>query len=1442
MSGSLSTGIFGAKSGTVTINYQTAGAVNGVNNTLGTANIGSQTITLNGNVYQVAQPTFGSTTISLGNVRVGGTAQQALSVTNTNVAPGFQEGLTALMSGATAGITAGGSFANLAAGSTNNSSLLVGLNTGTSGAKGGTANVVLTSTGTGTSGLGNLSLGTQTIDVSGNVYQLAAGQINTAALSFGTVQVGQAVTRTLSIGNVATGASGFVEDLNASFGATSGTGAGLISGTGSISGLVAGGTNASNMVVSVDTSAAATVNGAIAVNFVSAGAVNSVSNGLGTFDLGSVNYGVVGLIQANVINTAAPVISNSPIALGNVRVGAASPTALVSVTNQAGTPPQAALNATISGNAPITASGSFNLLAPGGTDNSSLQVGMNTGTAGAVNGTATIAFVSDASNVGGCAPNCQLNLPSQNVTVTGGVFQVAQPNVPAGVNLGNFRLGSAPTQAVTIGNTNISPAGYQEGLDASVSGTSGQAVASGGPISNLAQGGTSSAISVGLNNATATAGANSGTVTLTLASNGAGTSGLSTLALAPATINISGTGFNTAAGSTTPSPVLLANQRVGGALSQQLTVANTAPAGSFSEDLNAGFGSNTGAATNNGGSISGRLAGTNNTGVGTMSVGVDTTSSGAKTGTVTVNYQTAGAVGGVSNGLGASAAGTQTIDVSGNVYQLAAGQINTAALSFGTVQVGQAVTRTLSIGNVATGASGFVEDLNASFGATSGTGAGLISGTGSISGLVAGGTNASNMVVSVDTSAAATVNGAIAVNFVSAGAVNSVSNGLGTFDLGSVNYGVVGLIQANVINTAAPVISNSPIALGNVRVGAASPTALVSVTNQAGTPPQAALNATISGNAPITASGSFNLLAPGGTDNSSLQVGMNTGTAGAVNGTATIAFVSDASNVGGCAPNCQLNLPSQNVTVTGGVFQVAQPNVPAGVNLGNFRLGSAPTQAVTIGNTNISPAGYQEGLDASVSGTSGQAVASGGPISNLAQGGTSSAISVGLNNATATAGANSGTVTLTLASNGAGTSGLSTLALAPATINISGTGYRVANPTLNTPAVTIAARVGDATAANRAVSITNTSADAFTEGLKVSIGSVSGNAQSNGGAITNLAAGATNGSAILVGLASTATAGLTSGTVNLSLISTGAGTTGAPDLALAAQTVNVNGKIYTPASAQLNTAAVNFGIVRVGDIVATRDVSVKNTAAASALNDTLSASVGAVSGPFTGGGSESGLGAGASNGSGSLIVGLNTAAAGVFNGTADVGFLSQNPDMTDLDLGIQQVLLVAQVNNLANPMFGKTSGAGNFGCVGFVCTLDLGNIVQGSGLFSTSLFLQNDAVAPADSLKGLFDLSAVDDFANSGWFDPLGLDAGESLLGLGLGFDPQTLGLFTDTLFFDGLSFNADDLAGRSLARLTLQLRANVIQQGGSVPEPGTLAMILLALMTAMVAKRRRMH
>jgi hypothetical protein len=478
--------------------------------------------------------------------------------------------------------------------------------------------------------------------------------------------------------------------------------------------------------------------------------------------------------------------------------------------------------------------------------------------------------------------------------------------------------------------------------------------------------------------------------------------------------------YNAAVGSTA-TPVQIANQRVGGTGSATLTVSNTASPGAFSEDLNTTIASTGGQATASG-SVLGRLAGTSNTGSGAITVGVNTATAGAITGVVNLNYQSTGTVGGVSNGLAAIGVGGQTVTVNGNVYQTASGQITSAPLNFGTVQVGQVVTQNLAIRNTATGAAGFVEDLHASFGSTSGTGAGLISGTGSLSGITAGSTsNAGNgtMTVSVNTASAGTVNGSIAVNYVSAGAVGGVSNGLGTLAVGSDSYGVAGTIQAsaNVINQASPLLNTPTINLGAVRVGAASPSGTVSVTNMATVAPQAALNASIAPNAgPITASGSFNLLNPGATNSTSLVVGLNTNTAGNFTGgnagTATISFVSDASNVGNCAPNCQLNLASQNVAVEGKVYtQASGAASGTSINFGVVRVGDTVSAGnITINNTAASTA-LNDTLRADLSGVGGAFSGNGGVSGVAAQG--SASLAVGLSTGTAGVFNSSGSIAFT---------------------------------------------------------------------------------------------------------------------------------------------------------------------------------------------------------------------------------------------------------------------------------------------------------------------------------------------------------------------------------------------------------------------------------------------
>jgi hypothetical protein len=657
-------------------------------------------------------------------------------------------------------------------------------------------------------------------------------------------------------------------------------------------------------------------------------------------------------------------------------------------------------------------------------------------------------------------------------------------------------------------------------------------------------------------------------------------------------------------------------------------------------------------------------------------------------------------------------------------YVPASGSLLTAPLNFGTVQVGQSVSQALAIRNTAAGPAGFVEDLNARFGAASGLGAALISGAGQITGLGAGATSTGVMTVNVNTAVPGVVNGSIPIDFFSAGTVGGAPiAGLAEIGVGSAPFGVQGTIEAvgNVIDQARPVTNGvaSPNAvnvnLGNLRIGNAASQSL-SVLNQATGNQQAALNATIASNgAPITAAGSFALLAPGATSNA-LSVGIgNAAPAGPNNGTATISFVSDANNVGNCAPNCQLNLAPQTVNVTANV-------------------------------------------------------------------------------------------------------------------------YRLANPALNTPEVTIAARVGDPVAANRPVPITNASPDIFTEGLNVAITGATGNAQHNGGSITNLIAGGTNNAAITVGLASTAAAGLTQATVGLAFGSTGAGTTGAPDAGAGTASVTVNGRIYTPAAGRLGAPVLDFGIVRVGDNV-TRNAEVGNTAATTALNDTLRALLSGLSGPFGGNGSVGGIAAQASS---SLPITLDTAAAGLFSQSGTVSYLSQNPDMADASGGPNQNLQVlAQINNLANADFDLLAGLGLLTQSGSDYLLNLGNIVVGSNVTSM-LQLDNDVLGPADDLaNGAFDLSAVDDFALAGW-NPLALLApGQAAGGLSVSFVAGNVGLFEDQVLFGGRSVNASDPAGIAQTR-RLIIRANVIDAGGTVPEPHGLPLVLAAAAAAAVARRRR--
>jgi hypothetical protein len=370
-----------------------------------------------------------------------------------------------------------------------------------------------------------------------------------------------------------------------------------------------------------------------------------------------------------------------------------------------------------------------------------------------------------------------------------------------------------------------------------------------------------------------------------------------------------------------------------------------------------------------------------------------------------------------------------------------------------------------------------------------------------------------------------------------------------------------------------------------------------------------------------------------------------------------------------------------------------------------------------------------------------------------------------------------------------------------------------------------------------ALAITNVSADVFTERLNASVGTA-GAGFSATGSITGLAAGASS-NALRVAL-STASAGTFSGTAGVSFDSSGAGTTGAADLALGSQSAALTGHVYTPAVAQTNTTVVDFGIVHRGDAVVDRNVSVSNTATASALNDTLRASLAAAPAGFSTGGTVASLAAGATDAT-SLRVGLNTVAAGVFAGSTTASFASHDGDLADLALGTATVALRGQVNNFAEVALAKSGGAGALSHAGNTWTLDFGTLALGGGGALASLGVLNSAIGPADLLSGSFDLGGVGNgFALSGFGSFSDLVAGASFDGLGVFLGDAAAGSFEATIVLHASGSNASGFFER-LDDTTLVVRGDVAGAVAAVPEPETYLLMVagLAVMTA-VARRRR--
>ncbi|MDD4274926.1 MAG: choice-of-anchor D domain-containing protein [Desulfobacter postgatei] len=947
------------------------------------------------------------------------------------------------------------------------------------------------------------------------------------------------------------------------------------------------------------------------------------------------------------------------------------------------------LNATIgsaTGNA--MAGGSFNLLAAGVSDSSSLVVGIDTSTAGAKSGTAQIELVSDGA---GTSDLGQTSIGSQTVNVSGNVYRYASASdhTPEPVVLTNVHVGDTSEQTLIITNTAVADT-FSEGLNASIGSATGNATAS-GSFNLLAAGASdSSSLVVGID--TSTAGAKSGTAQIDLVSDGIGTSELGQTAIGSQTVNVSGNVYRYAsAGDHTPEPVVLTNVHVGDTSEQTLIITNTAVADTFSEGLNATIGSATGNTTA-GGSFNLLAAGASDSS--SLVVGIDTSTAGAKSGTAQIELVSDGA--GTSD-LGQTSIGSQTVNVSGNVYRLA--DVNTLnSVNFGSVHVGDSVGQALDITNTAV-ADGFSESLNAAFAGVSDA---RILTSGSITQLAAGASDYSSMLIGLDTSAVGTITGIATVDFQSDGTGTSE---LGITDLSSQDVGVSGsIIEATVYRLANPVINNAqPLAFGNFREGDSVNAQSLSITNDVPDDDYSeALNAAVNGTTGgVTVAGSFNLLGPTQTDNSSISVAIDTSSAGDKSGTATIDFESDGTGSSGLGIT---HLDSQDVAVTAAVYRLAQGLAAPDPIIINARVGDLGEQTVTITNTALAD-GYSESLNAST--------------------------------------------------------GVTT---------------------------------GDVTAI---------------------------------GSVNLLAAQNTDNSSLVFGI-NTSTAGVKNGTATVDFESDGTGTSGFAAIDVGSQVVGVSGNVYAPAQASASATNVDFSIVHVGDVLSDMAVTVTNTALVTALNDVLCGSISTSSSPFNASGDlGSGLTAGASA---DLFVGLDTATAGIYTGSATISTVSHNEDMADWRLADISVDLMAQINNYANPVFSLLSGYGSLSGSGFDYWLDLGTVLQGTGTLETNLALFNDVSGPADLLNGSFDLTGSD-FLMTGFDLFSDMNAGEGLLDLLISLDTVTLGAYTGEITLNAIAHNASGFE-QIFDPITVYISANVVDNTAApIPEPATIILFAMGLM-----------
>jgi hypothetical protein len=1265
----------GVKSGTAILALLSDS--NGIDG-IGSTPLASQTIAVSGTLYNYATASLVAP-VNFGVHHVGDKLSTLLSIVNTGTADGFTEKLDASSGGATGSATAAGSFTLLAASATNSTGLTVGLTSVQDGVRSGTAALTLKSDGTGVDVLGTHTLTTQTIGLTGTLYNYATAS-TVAAVNFGNRHVGDTLSQALSIINMGT-ADGFTEALDASIGSAS-TG---ITANGTFTGLGASVTNSTSLTIGLTSATTGKHSGTAVISLTSDGA--GIDN-LGTKALTSQTIATT----ATVFALAAPILSAGTLNFGAVRIGGTLNTGTVTLRDgTAANAFQESLAYAVSGPSRVSTTGGAGTIVSGG----SAQVAfiLSTATAGTFAGTPeSIALISTGIGTSGLA---NTTLTAAAVTLNAKVY------APAVATLGttslDFGIVHVGKTAITknVGVTNTGTGGL---VDLLTGGKTTDTGSVGGATFTLGAGLASGAAgSLTLSVTPASAGTIAGSAVLGFTSHDAD---LADVAINGGTITVTGTVNNYAtaqvekvggAGTLTQSGTVftlnLGSVRQNGqALVGDLGVLNAVagPAdllsGSFAVAGTTGF-SNAGFSA-----FSGLGAGADER---LQVVTLNTGSVGVFSETITL-------AGTGSNASGyAGALTAETVTVTGTVslsnYATAIATLGTTSLNFGKVHVGANANQSVGITNTATGA---LVDL-------------LTGGTATNSGAV------TSDVFNLGTGLAGGVSGTIQIGITAAAAgtfTGSAALGFTSHDSGQADIAINGgtvAVSGTAYALASPTLSTGTLALGSagtLALGAARVGGTLGglVTLRDGTvasPFQESLLYATSAPAGLGISGGAGTIVSGG----SAQVGfiLSTGTAGSFSVPASIALTSSGVGTSGLANS---GLAPGAVTVTGKVYAPAVAKL-LGTNL-NFGIIHVGTAAVTKGDIVSNTA-----TGALVDVLSGGSATKSGNVSSVvfnlgtagvASGGSGS-VTVGIN--TTTAGTIAGSAVLGFTSHDGDQANLG---INGGTITVSGTidNYAIAKVeqvggagtltqngtafTLNLGAVRQngSALVGDLGVVNAVTGPADLLNGSFT------VAGTTGftNLGVAGFSFTNMAAGLDERSQVLT--LNTGTVGVFSETITL--FGTGSNASGYSGT-LAPETITVLGSVFAAAAPLATPGTISLGSVRVGDTLATTTVEVTNGTTATAFQESL---VYATSGPDV---------VGVTNGAGTILAGgtaqvgftLNTGTAGDFTGTQGTIALTSTGVGTDglpnMPLAPDPVTINGKVYAPAIVALGTTSV--NFGIV-----------------------------------------------------------------------------------------------------------------------------------------------